>query len=232
MYCLQYINLRGFGVSIGTKIKLDICIPTFQRSNECLRQASFLLNEIKSLKDYRDCEIKIYIRDNNSSEEDYAAIIDGIEKLRYESFNIVVNRNNENFGLIGNIRKMLLDDSSGDYVWFVGDDDILFNGILDKVVCNLADKKDLFFMNYNCIHKEFGLVRPHAFDRNESTNIIELFKNNDAIMMFITSCIYSREKIISAVSFHEKNHGTLEITFPLYSAFYCSLKGNVISSVP
>lgn len=227
MHCLQYINSRGFGVSIGTKIKLDICIPTFQRSNECLRQASFLLNEIKSLKDYRDCEIKIYIRDNNSSEEDYAAIIDGIEKLRYEGFNIVVNRNNENFGLIGNIKKMLLDDSSGDYVWFVGDDDILFNGILDKVVCNLADKKDLFFMNYNCIHKEFGLVRPHAFDRNESTNIIELFKNNDAIMMFITSCIYSREKIISAVSFHEKNHGTLEITFPLYSAFYCSLKGTV-----
>lgn len=214
-------------MNIDTKIKLDICIPTFQRSNECLRQAGFLLSEIKSLKGYHDCEINIYIRDNNSCEENYAAIIDGIEKLKDEVSNVVVNRNNENLGLIGNIKKMLLDDSSGDYVWFVGDDDILFNGILDKVICNLVDKKDLFFMNYNCIHKEFGLVRPHAFDRNESTDIIELFKNNDAIMMFITSCIYSRETIISAVLFHEKNHGPLEITFPLYSAFYCGLKGTV-----
>lgn len=214
-------------MSIDTKIKLDICIPTFQRSSECLRQAFFLLNEIKCIKDYHDCEINIYIRDNNSSKEDYTAIVDGIEKCRGAFSGITINRNDVNLGLIGNIRKMLLVDSSADYVWFVGDDDILFSGILDKVICSLADEKDLLFMNYNCIHKEFGLVRPHAFEFNESTDIIELFNKNDAIMMFITSCIYSREKIVSAVLFHEKNHGPLEITFPLYSAFYCSLKGTV-----
>lgn len=214
-------------MSIDTKIKLDICIPTFQRPNECLRQTFFLLNEIKLMESFRNCEIRLYIRDNNSCEEDYASIIDGVDKCRGAFSGITINRNDKNLGLIGNIRTMLLIDSSADYVWFVGDDDILFRGILDKIICSLEDKKDLLFMNYNCIHKEFGLVRAHAFELNESTDIIELFNKNDAIMMFITSCIYSREKIISAVFFHEKNHGPLEITFPLYSAFYCSLKGEV-----
>ncbi|MGL6505040.1 glycosyltransferase family 2 protein [Aeromonas hydrophila] len=132
-------------MSIDTKIKLDICIPTFQRSSECLRQTFFLLNEIKCIKDYHDCEINVYIRDNSSSKEDYTAIVDGIEKCRGEFFGVTINRNDENLGLIGNIRKMLLVDSSADYVWFVGDDDILFNGILDKVICSLSDKK-IFYL--------------------------------------------------------------------------------------
>ncbi|WP_421282780.1 glycosyltransferase [Aeromonas veronii] len=223
-------------MNIGIKPKLDICIPTFQRPHECVRQVVFLYEEIKCLLSNDDCafEINLYIRDNHSDNKNYLYIVHEVEKIKqgFDSFLISINRNNANLGLVGNIQKMLQEDSLGDYVWFVGDDDILHQGVLNNIINGLSgEKKDLIFMNYNCIHKDFGLVKAKAFSEKENFNILELFNKNDAIMMFITSCVYSREMLLSAFSFHEKNHGPVEITFPLYSAFYCSFNG-IVKIIP
>ena len=224
-------------MNLESKKNLDICIPTYNRAIECIRQIDSLIGELHSSKLYKEISINIIIRDNHSDKEQYEKIINEIPHFRQQFLELgvsfTINRNNNNIGLVGNLIEILNVDSSGDYVWFVGDDDILHPGFLDKIIPLLRYELALIFMNYNCVHKEYGIVKSQAFDRKESEDLLSLFRQNDAIMMFITSCIYNREVLIASLIHHDAMKFKQEITLPLYWAFYAESVGvvNYIDSV-
>ncbi len=104
---------------------LSICIPTFNRAallDICL--ASVLPQVIE-----HSGEVECVISDNDSSDET-AAVIE-----RYQQrFNFRVFRNSENIGIIGNITKVAVEHARGDFVWLIGDDDVLTHQAVSRLL--------------------------------------------------------------------------------------------------
>lgn len=219
-------------MNLATKISLDICIPTYQRSNECIRQLNFLTNEIASLVQTGNAKINIIVRDNNSDEQCYLKVKERILQLQdlasESTITLEIFRNPSNLGLAGNLVQMLKRDAKSDFIWFVGDDDILHPGIITNILKNISHDHSLVFMNYDCIHKEYGTVKDSAFDAKDEKGLLNLFLKHDAIMMFITSCVYKRNILLESLNLLDKVDCEYEITIPLFWAFFSEYKGNVV----
>jgi len=171
--------------------KLSICIPTYNRSDLLISQLEFLRTEIFPFS----TEIEIIVADNCSSDEHRNKIIDyhNIHKSDFE-----LKLNPINLGSIGNIY-FLLENADSEYIWFLSDDDVLKPGILKRLVEILTINKTLsyVFLNYttfvnnpdDCkdtvdLHNYFGYLS------EGKECLMDLFKQNGPINMFITSCVY------------------------------------------
>ena len=108
---------------------LEICIPTYNRSNQLNRLLTVLESELKTITD--DIKIRITVSDNHSSDNTQ-------EMLRNHSFrdNIVVRTNAENIGALRNIWG-LFETAKAKYVWIFSDDDIPKPGSIQKVLDTL-----------------------------------------------------------------------------------------------
>ncbi len=106
--------------------KLSIVIPTWNRLVFLKKNISRIIQEIETLEDK---EIEIFISDNNSSDgtKEY------LKKLinQYEFIN--VNFFNENMGANHNFYAVIK-GASGDYVWLLGDDDMIVEGAINKII--------------------------------------------------------------------------------------------------
>ena len=118
-------------------MKLSICIPTFNRPNKipnCLN--SIYLASINSKLDFEVC-----ISDNGS---DYD-IMNVIEEFK-NKLKIKVNINKSNIGYMPNLLKAI-SISEGEYVWAIGDDDLLMPNSLAKLKNYLMKiKMSIFFI--------------------------------------------------------------------------------------
>ena len=122
------------------KIKLSICIPTYNRPKSFKRLLSYLLPQI-------DSRVEIVIRDdspNNDTKKIFYSLIDDIN-ISHKYFH------DSRIGLDA-ANLFLLENASGDYVWFFGDDDELVDGGI-KAVLNLIDNNN----NLNFIWANFAL---------------------------------------------------------------------------
>lgn len=168
------------------KIKLSICLPTYNRSEKAIKQLMFLENELKKLGNKSD--IEIIVSDNNSKFIDANNLKKFLEKKE-----IKLNYNSRNLGLVGNLKK-LLDLSKGDYIWFVGDDDILEDGILESIYIKLEDN-NFIFINHDAFRdtKENVVMKSALPKYLKEQNIIEqIFEYSETTLMFITACVYKK----------------------------------------
>jgi glycosyltransferase involved in cell wall biosynthesis len=115
--------------------KVSIAIPTYNRGN-------YLLNLLESIfSKYGNSNlIQVCVSDNHSS-DNTLSILDKFKKYRNFKFNI----NPSNLGYDRNILK-LVEISSGDYIFFLGDDDSLMISNFDHLVSNL-----LLMFDFDCI---------------------------------------------------------------------------------
>lgn len=106
---------------------LSICIPTFNRANTLVT----LLNSITSqCEEINKNNVEVVICDNHST-DDTSRIV---EKARLSSefkFNYVIHP--ENTGLIKNVFSTVK-HASGEFCWFVGSDDIMEPGSINRVL--------------------------------------------------------------------------------------------------
>ena len=142
--------------------KLSICIPTFNRPEKLIKQVMFVLNEIENGID--SDKIEIIIRDNHSDCKSYNKVINKLAKS-----NIHLYRNDSNLGLIGNLNA-LLKDAKGEYVWFIGDDDILHAGIVRKVYENCINA-GLIFINHRAVDEQNNVLLKQAFNKSTQKSI-------------------------------------------------------------
>lgn len=107
-------------------ILLSICIPTYNRLDYLLDNLSHLLPQINRYKE----EVELIISDNHSP-------TDPCQQLRElgDKFGVVISyyRQQENIGVDRNI-EYVTKKATGDYLYILGDDDVLSPSFLDIVL--------------------------------------------------------------------------------------------------
>ncbi len=141
--------------------RVDILLPTFNGEKYIEEQINSLLKQ-----SYKN--IKIYIRDDGSTDE----TITIIEKLAEREERIIVNKDIEsNLGLVANVN-FLLDLSDADYIMFCDQDDIWFEKKIELLLNEmLTQEKSLGSETPILIHSD-------CYVTDEYLNIKSLFKAN------------------------------------------------------
>lgn len=201
-----------------TEKVLTICLPTYNRALYLKKQLDFFVSEVEQFPDLLK-KVNFIIADN-SSEDNSASIIEEYNK-KYKYFDYVVNE--KNIGLIGNLNK-LTHLANDEYIWFVGDDDELKNGIVMKVLNTLELYPDLNYilLNYNLLG-----AKAHSenlgYYKNSKNRALDIFKEMYGSLVFITSSVYKRKNIVSL-----KNHElSKKISAPMLYSFYSCSKGSI-----
>ena len=147
---------------------LSICIPTFNRNlhlDNCL-------NSIKIASEHYSIDFEVCVSDNYSSENP----IEIIEKYK-NFFKINFNQNKSNEGLGANILKSV-DLASGEFVWIIGNDDLLLPKTFKKLELFLNKKEiDFFLINSFHLNVDHILQSPHPFNTYNLPNKMNTFSS-------------------------------------------------------
>ena len=139
-------------------MKLSICIPTYNRPN----QLPNCLNSILIAKKKANLDFEVCISDNGSSYDVKNLIEQFSDQLK-----IKLNINKQNLGYQPNLLKVI-SISKGEFVWAIGDDDLLLPDSL-KIVEELLTKYtdvDFFYLNSYILDYKFLDDFPKPFDTN------------------------------------------------------------------
>ncbi|WP_061216127.1 glycosyltransferase family 2 protein [Leptospira santarosai] len=150
-------------------MKISICIPTFNRArhlSNCLN--SIVLNEDKENISYEICI------SNNCSTDETEEVVSSLKNelpIRYQ-------KNETNIGVARNVLKVV-EMASGDYIWLIGDDDLLLPGAL-KGLSNLIlehPKIEYFYINSFHLTTEFVFSFPRPFHTAHLPKEMERFSS-------------------------------------------------------
>lgn len=130
--------------------KLSICIPTFNRSKHlknCLNSIYLNTNKIS--------DIEVCVSDNNSSDKTIEVIKEYKKKL-----NIKYNKNSSNIGIAKNILKVV-EMSTSEFCWIIGDDDLLLNNAIKTVIKLIKENKLINFFFINSQHLNHSILEKY-----------------------------------------------------------------------
>jgi len=136
--------------------KLSICVPTYNRCQHLVN----CLNSIILNKNYRKEDIQVCVSDNCSTDETESVVHNAQEKI-----DIVYKKNKSNIGMARNFLEVV-NMADGEYVWIIGDDDLLMPTALEgltKIIDQNSDV-DLFYINEFDLTAEYVLSCPQPFD--------------------------------------------------------------------
>jgi glycosyltransferase involved in cell wall biosynthesis len=137
-------------------MKISVCIPTYNRAdhlNNCLQ--SIIANKSISKADFEVC-----VSDNCSS--------DGTEEVvrrAQTSIEIKYQKNISNLGIPRNFLNVV-EMARGEFVWLIGDDDLLLSGALGELQ-DLIDRHprvDFFYINSFHLTAQYVNSFPQPFD--------------------------------------------------------------------
>lgn len=151
-------------------ILISICIPTFNRGRyleNCLLSIYKALSEVGK-------GVEICVSDNSSTDNTFEVI----EKTR-NLMPIKYNRNAVNVGMARNIIKVV-SMARGEFVWLVGDDDLLMPNGISKLIRLLKNnpKEDFFYVNANHLESSVLEIFPHPFDTADLPVSMERFSKS------------------------------------------------------
>lgn len=137
-------------------MKISICIPTYNRANHlanCLQ--SIISNRLRSEIDFEVC-----VSDNHSADNTEDVVRQARQKLP-----IKYRKNSSNIGIPKNFLNVV-DMAEGEFVWLIGDDDLLMPSALVDLDCLLKGNADVDFFYVNAFHltTQYVLSFPQPFD--------------------------------------------------------------------
>ena len=137
-------------------MKISICIPTYNRASHlanCLQ--SIISNQEKDKIDYQVC-----ISDNGSPDNTMEVV-----RAAEKEINIKYFRFTENVGRVKNYLKVV-DMAQSEFVWLLGDDDLLLPEALITVSKLIQEHNDVdfFYVNSFNLSTEYVLSFPQPFD--------------------------------------------------------------------
>lgn len=118
---------------------LSICIPTFNRGQLLDVCLASVLPQVACFS-----QVECVVSDNASTDQTAAIIEKYAQQFRFRA-----HRNQENIGLLGNITFTASQLAHGQYVWMLGDDDILAAGAVAQVVELLASAPEIDLVALN-----------------------------------------------------------------------------------
>ena len=177
---------------------LGICIPTYNRAGKLEENIRHLIKECKNL------EVPIYISDNASPDNTEEIVKYYQQQYEY----IYYSKNNENIGFSLNFEKALL-MANTKYCWLLGDDDLIFDGMIEKIGQDILDENE-----YDMI-----VVNGGGYDdkRNKKTPRVKslrshIYKNSNELlgdlaepMSWISTLIFNRNIVdnLNVVKYHK-----------------------------
>jgi len=198
--------------------KLTICIPTFNRLNFIKKQLLFFEDEFKRNRQLTS-NVEIIVADNASKDET-ASFLKTLKKEK-DFFNYVINP--INLGLIGNVIK-LLGLATTEYIWFVGDDDDLKPGIVEKVleILDSNQKMEFIFLNYSIFNKK-GFTGKTGLRLDSKEAVFDVFREHYGSLVLITACVHRRKNLNELSS----NSMFKWLSAPLLYSFYSGRNGPI-----
>lgn len=177
-------------------MKLSIAIPTFNRCEKLIDQLNSIIYQIDKLK---ICDIELIVSDNGSVDETQAQATHRLSELSYAHY----YRNNSNLGFDRNC-EALLSRASGDYVWFISDDDILSNDSLQVVLNALDGSESVAFCYVNYEIDVDGKVEPSrcGLASDGVYSYEDYISKSGLAFSFISSCVINR-KLWAAGSYNQ-----------------------------
>ena len=152
----------------NNRIKLSICIPTYNRP----KHLENCLNSIYiSKKNCNSPNLEICISDNGSKHDIRKIVNKFSNKL-----DIKFHRFKRNLGITPNFLKVV-DMASGEFVWTIGNDDLIFPHSLSKIFSLLKkfNKTDYFFINSCNLSSSFLEKFKHPFSTYNLPKKMERF---------------------------------------------------------
>jgi glycosyltransferase involved in cell wall biosynthesis len=119
---------------------LSVCVTTYNRARWLAHSLPLILRQTAP---YRDM-VEVLVCDN-ASQDDTAAIA---TKFRHHS-HFTYHRNRENIGMLRNLGASC-DQARGHYVWVIGDDDLMVEGTIERVLGAITKhpETELVYTNY------------------------------------------------------------------------------------
>ena len=214
-------------------MKLSICIPTFNRPdllNNCLN--SILIAK----KFFTKLRFEVCISDNSNNFQS-KSIINSYKK----KINLTYKKNKKNIGYIKNYIKVVK-MAKGEFVWVIGDDEILKPNTFKILSENFKKNTDIDFMyiNSNFLQSEYFSKFKKPFNSYHLPKKMETFskiKKNKKVMFFdlihhkvswdfllgIFQSIYKRKMFLKNLKFIDKKemYKTGEWSTFENTTFYC-----------
>jgi glycosyltransferase involved in cell wall biosynthesis len=136
----QEIRTRRQAMGLNVKPKLSVCISTYNRA----AWLSTTLRNIEALYPEPVEGVEFVVCDNASTDNTPEVVRPYLVRP-----DVVYRRNSANVGMLGNLRETAL-AASGDYVWILGDDDLLKPGAVERVLqaIETAPESALIYLNY------------------------------------------------------------------------------------
>lgn len=119
---------------------LSICISTYNRAPWLALSLPLLLRQTAP---YRDV-LEVVVCDNASTDDTEKVVEPHLEEPGFRYI-----RNPANVGMLGNL-KVTAQHAKGQYVWILGDDDLLVHGTVERVMKAMLEHPDisLIYLNY------------------------------------------------------------------------------------
>ncbi len=193
---------------------LSICIPSYNRPQELLR----LLHSIDSK---RGDQIEIVIAEDYAPKR--AEVCDCVDEYkRNTAYRVKYIENEANLGYDHNIRRVA-DMATGEWVMFMGDDDLYIPGNLDRFIDFLLKHKDLgYVLRRYMVNYADGRTEEYRYDNKD----VFLQAGTDSYVEF-----FRRSVFISGFTFQKDcfaDYGCTDydgtLLFQLYIEAYVCLK--------
>lgn len=135
---------------------VSICIPTYNRA-EHLKNC---LNSIVLSKNNENLSFQVCVSDNSSEDETENVVRDAQLLI-----DIKYHKNSRNIGIARNFINVV-SMADGDFVWLIGDDDLLLPNALDDLskLIRRHQKVDFFYVNAFHLTTEYVFSFPKPFD--------------------------------------------------------------------
>jgi glycosyltransferase involved in cell wall biosynthesis len=224
--------------------KLSICIPNYGR----VKYLKNCLNSIFLAKSFSSLKFEICISDNDSKDD----ILSVINFYRKKKLIIKYNKNNKNLGFGANFYKVVK-MATGEFIWVIGNDDLLYINALKELekLFNKNKDVDFFFINSSSLDSKFVFKHKQPFDtkkipknlesfskikKNKRTNFFNLIDPSVSwdFMLGIFLTIYKREKFINNLNILDKKKlndtkvwSTIDNTAPHVKVFAHTFKNSI-----
>ena len=220
---------------------LSICIPNYNRGkylNNCL-------NSILLAKSISSLTFEICISDNGSKDN----ILSIVNYYKKKGLKINYKSNNKNLGFGVNFYKVVK-MAKGEFIWLIGNDDLLYPYALKKLQKLFYENKDVdfFFINSSSLNSKFVFKHKQPFNTKKIPKINDSFSKikksqktkffnlinpsvswDFMLAMFLT--IYRRKKFVENISILNKKKlsdvrvwSTIDNTAPHVKVFSSTFK--------